>query len=137
MKPANKNFKDLHLSKTKKKILRKDGASGKASILRANHRSVTPLLPLENYSKGFSWPSKIAFVLDTIKQGSVDEVTAEIIELEGLASQEGVAEVNVTVSEFLDKLSRIGKIACKTLSGNKVYFLIPHMGKRARIAAKA
>ena len=131
MKPAIKNFQNLHLRKTRKKILGSGGASGKRSSLETNRRSVTPLLPLQYYSKGFSWPSKISFVLDSMKQGSVDEVTAELIELEGIASQEGVAELTANVSEFLDKLSKIGKVGYKSFSGKQqVYFLIPHTGKR-------
>lgn len=85
--------------------------------LRASH-----LLPVEVFSEKFSWPTKIAYVLWKLKAATAEQVAAEINELQGTASQEEVADVQITVSEFLNKLFRSGKIKAKPQPGGESHF---------------
>lgn len=88
------------------------------------HKPVPPLLPLESFSECFSWPSKISFVLFSIREGTAEDISAEIVELEGIASEDGVTEVQHTVKEMLEKLHILGKITCREDSGKRKYALI-------------
>ena len=90
------------------------------------YKPVPPLLPLESFSECFSWPSKISFVLFSIREGTAEEIAAEIVELEGVASEDGVSEIQHTVKEMLEKLYALGKITRREESGTRKYSLIPN-----------
>ncbi len=64
----------------------------------------------------FDWPAKIAFALSVIEEGTAEEIASTIVELEGDAAQGRVAEVTVTVGEFLEALQKDGRIKYGTTS---------------------
>ena len=95
------------------------------NMLKRSKKKISPLIAPSRFSECYSWPSKIAYALQFVKKGTPEEVASEIVELEGTASQEGVAELTVTVSEFLEKLRKVGKIkAHSTPEKVRVYSLI-------------
>lgn len=124
------NIQRSHFRKILQKIAGGTDSAGKRYRTPGNNKTVTPLLPLKSFSKGFSWPSKISFVLFSIKQGTAEDVAAEIAKLEGITSQEGIAEVTLTVTDFLEKLFQIGKIASRIKTGKNVYSLIHYKSKK-------
>lgn len=114
-------FQNPRLRKVREKL--QGGFTLRSNVGRSK-RKVAPLIAPSRFSECYSWPSKIAYALQFIKQGTPEQVASEIIELEGTASQEGVAEMTITVSDFLQKLSKAGKVKSISSAGRvKVYSL--------------
>ena len=53
---------------------------------------------------------KILYTLSLLHKGSAEEIASEIAELQGLASEEGVAEMNVAVEKEIEKLLDESKV---------------------------
>lgn len=114
---------DQHLKKVQEKL--QGIVTLKSNVFKKSKKKITPLIAPSRFSECYSWPSKIAYALQFIKKGTPEEVASEIVELEGTASQEGVAELTVTVSEFLEKLRKVGKIKARSKPKKaRVYSLI-------------
>jgi hypothetical protein len=77
-----------------------------------------------NYSANLSLPDKILYVLSLLKKATTDEIAMEIMELEGVSSEEGVAELTIEIHERLQKLHEEGLVTFVTEHDKKVkYFL--------------
>lgn len=53
---------------------------------------------------------KIRFVLSVMKKGSANEIGGEIAELEGIATEEGLAELIIATEQELEKLVGEGRV---------------------------
>ena len=62
------------------------------------------------FSEEFDWPTKIAYALSVLKEGTAGEIASLIAELEGDAAQERVAEVNRNVEECLETMTKEDKL---------------------------
>ena len=60
------------------------------------------------YDSAMPLREKILYVLSTLEKASAGEVAAEIMELDGLAAEEEVADTTVDVEKQLDKLHEEG-----------------------------
>jgi hypothetical protein len=77
-----------------------------------------------NYSARLSLSEKISYVLSLLRKATTDEIAMEIMELEGISSEEGVADLTIEVHETLQKLHEDGAVAFVTEHDKKVkYFL--------------
>jgi len=73
-----------------------------------------PQQPPHIFSEDFDWPVKILYALAILKEGTAAEVADFIVEQEGDAAQERVAEVNSTVKDYLEAMQKKGKIKYST-----------------------
>lgn len=53
---------------------------------------------------------KIVYVLSVMHKGGPREIAAEIVELQGIASEEGVAETTVDIESELEKMEEEGLV---------------------------
>lgn len=63
-----------------------------------------------NYNPSGSLREKILYVLSTMKKGSAGEVALEVMELDGVSSEDGVADMATDTSEELKKLWHEGVV---------------------------
>jgi hypothetical protein len=56
------------------------------------------------YDSSMPMKEKILYVLSTIEKGSTSEIAAEIIELDGICTEDGVAEITVEIETEINKL---------------------------------
>jgi predicted transcriptional regulator len=61
-----------------------------------------------NYSNSLSLREKIIYVLSVFKKESVGELSAEIMELDGIAAEESVAELTKSIEEEINNLCEEG-----------------------------
>lgn len=57
-----------------------------------------------------SLQDKVKHVLSILKKGSPDEVAMEIMEMQGIAAEEGVAELTLETTELLERLCEDGVV---------------------------
>jgi hypothetical protein len=67
-------------------------------------------MPQEINMENMSLVDKIKHVLSILKKGSPDEVAMEIMERQGVASENGVEELTVETTELLEKLCEEGVV---------------------------
>lgn len=78
-----------------------------------------PQAPPEIFSEDFDWTAKILYALSMLKQVTADEIADFIVELEGDAAQERVAEVHQIVKARLEQMQTEGSVKYgKTLPGS-------------------
>jgi hypothetical protein len=76
------------------------------------------------YSANLSLSQKIVYVLSLLKKATTDEIAMEIMELDGISSEEGVAEITIEIEEQLQKLHEEDVATFVTEHDKKVkYFL--------------
>jgi DNA-binding PadR family transcriptional regulator len=64
----------------------------------------------KHFSEASSIRDKILYVLSLMHKGSAAEIAAEIVELQGIASEEEVAEIAITIEQELEKLCEEGVV---------------------------
>jgi hypothetical protein len=62
------------------------------------------------FSDTDSFREQVLYVLSHLKKGSADEVAMELMELKGIASEEGVAELTIETEQELLRLMEEGKL---------------------------
>lgn len=67
-------------------------------------------MPEEINIENLSMPDKVKHVLSILKKGSPDEVAMEIMERQGVASENGVEELTVETTELLEKFCEEGVV---------------------------
>lgn len=77
-----------------------------------------------NFSEELSFEQQALFVLSKLKKGSAGEIAAELMELKGVASEHGVADLTVYVERQLEKLSAEGTIQAIREKHEKKRYLI-------------
>lgn len=78
----------------------------------------------DSYSSDLSLQDKVLYVLSLLQRANVDEVAMEIIELQGIASKEGVAEITAAVNEELQLLHKIGAVKIINAPELKSHFIL-------------
>lgn len=58
----------------------------------------------QNFDEALSLRDRIIHVLSIMHKGSAKEVAAEVIELQGIASEEGVEEITIDIENELEKM---------------------------------
>ena len=64
----------------------------------------------QSFAEATTLRDKIFFTLSVMHKGSIEEVASEIAELQGIASEEGIAEINTAVEAEVEKLLEESKI---------------------------
>ena len=64
----------------------------------------------QSFAEAATLRDKLFFTLSVMHKGSAEELASEIAELQGIASEEGIAEMNVAVVAEMDKLLEEGKV---------------------------
>lgn len=64
----------------------------------------------EHFSDDLSLRDRILFVLTKLQKGSADEVAMEIMELQGISTEDGVADLTEETKQELIKLNNEGVI---------------------------
>lgn len=64
----------------------------------------------QSFADAATLRDKIVFTLSLMHKGSAEELASEIAELQGIASEEGMAEINVAVEAEMEKLLDEGKV---------------------------
>ena len=64
----------------------------------------------EQFNENLSISEKILYTLSLMHKGSTEEIAAEIAELQGIASEEGIAEMNEAVANEAEKLLDEGQL---------------------------
>jgi hypothetical protein len=62
------------------------------------------------YDPSHSLREKILYVLSTMEKGSAGEVAQEVMELDGVSSEDGVADITHDIDEELKKLCHEGVV---------------------------
>ena len=63
------------------------------------------------YDSSLSLREKILYVLSVLKKESVGELSVEITELDGIAAEEGVAEITIEIEKELSQLCDEGAVS--------------------------
>lgn len=63
-----------------------------------------------HYSASLSFEQQLLYVLSQMKKGSAGEIAAELMELQGVSSEDGVADLTVQTEKELDKLCAKEKV---------------------------
>jgi len=79
-----------------------------------------------NFSVNLSLGEKIVYVLSLLKKATADEIAMEIMELEGVSTEEGVAELTIEVQQELQKLHDEGAATFVTEHDKKVKYFLKH-----------
>lgn len=61
-----------------------------------------------HFSEAKSFREQVLYVLSVLKKGSAGEVAMELMELKGISSEEGVAELTIETEQELEKLCNDG-----------------------------
>jgi hypothetical protein len=64
----------------------------------------------QHFNEARSLHEKIMFTLSVMHKGSAEEIAAAIVELQGIASEEGVAETTQAVEAELQQLLNAGSV---------------------------
>jgi len=64
----------------------------------------------KHFNEADTLREKVQYVLTVLNKASADEVAMEIMELQGIASEEGVAALTIDVEEELAKMNEEGVI---------------------------
>ena len=67
-------------------------------------------MPQEINLENMTLEDKVKHVLSILKKGSPDEVAMEIMERQGIAAEEGVAELTIETTELMERLCDEGVI---------------------------
>lgn len=65
----------------------------------------------KNFASEYSLREKILHVLSIMHKGSANEVAAEVVELQGIASEEGVESITVEIEAEMEMMAEEGIIA--------------------------
>ncbi|HEY1114008.1 MAG TPA: hypothetical protein VGE66_10620 [Chitinophagaceae bacterium] len=63
-----------------------------------------------HFNEAGSLRDKIRYVLSVMHKGSAKEIAAEVVELQGIASEDGVEEITVDVESELEKMNEEGAV---------------------------
>lgn len=74
------------------------------------------------YSSNTDITSKVIYVLSLFEKATLDEVATEIVELDGIATEEGVADVTIEIREQLNRLHHDGEIKMVTEDDKKTRY---------------
>lgn len=64
----------------------------------------------QHFTEAASLKEKVLFVLSVLQKASADEVAMEIMELQGIASEEGVAALTIDVEDELANMAEQGTV---------------------------
>jgi hypothetical protein len=64
----------------------------------------------QHFTEATTLREKVLYVLSVLQKASADEVAMEIMELQGVASEEGVANLTVDVGEELQRMMDEGLV---------------------------
>lgn len=76
----------------------------------------------QHFSSHLSLSEKVLYVLSLLKKATADEVTTEIMELQGTATEEGVADLTIATTEALNHLQCEGLLKMETESDKQTRF---------------
>lgn len=65
----------------------------------------------EHFAEANSLREQILYVLKVLEKGNASEIASEVIEMKGIASEEGVAGITITIEEELEKMKKEGIVA--------------------------
>jgi hemerythrin len=84
-----------------------------------------------HFNEAESLRDKISYVLSVMHKGSAKEIAAEVIELQGIASEDGVEEITVDIENELEKMNEEGSVVeVKEHRQKKRYSLREELGAR-------
>jgi hypothetical protein len=69
---------------------------------------------------------KIIFVLSLFEKATADQVAMEIAELQGIASEESMAELTIAVNEALHQMQHEGVLKMETAPDKLVRYSLKH-----------
>ncbi len=78
----------------------------------------------DSYSGNLSLNEKVLYVLSLLSKATADEIAMEIMELQGTAAEEGVAELNIETIEALNHLHQQGLVKMETQSNKQIYYWV-------------
>ena len=64
----------------------------------------------DKFSDKLSFSEQVLYTLSVLKKGAAGEVAMELMELKGVASEEGVAELTIETEQELDRLCTQGVV---------------------------
>lgn len=67
-------------------------------------------MPQDNIIDNLPLEDKVKHILSILKKASPDEVAMEIIEMQGIAAEEEVADLTLETKELLEKLCEAGAV---------------------------
>lgn len=75
-----------------------------------------------NYRETAPLSEKILYVLSLLKKATADEVAMEIMELQGTATEEGVADLTIATTEALKQMQHEGLVKMETESDKQTRY---------------
>ncbi len=76
------------------------------------------------YSQDFPLKQKILYVLSILKKATADEIAMEIMELDGIATEDGVADLARDTKEALDKMQIEHTIKKNSSTDKQAYYFL-------------
>lgn len=79
-----------------------------------------------HYSDKLPFGEQILYVLSVLKKGAASEVAMELMELKGISSEEGVAELTIETEQELERMYEAGTIEVVKEHREKKRYIIKH-----------
>jgi hypothetical protein len=64
----------------------------------------------QHYSSALSFEQQLLYALSKLKKGSAGEIAIELMELQGVSTEEGVADLTIHTEKQLEKLCTDGQV---------------------------
>ena len=64
----------------------------------------------DKFSDNLSFSEQVLYALSVLKKGAAGEIAMELMELKGVASEEGVAELTIETEQELERLITKGMV---------------------------
>jgi hypothetical protein len=79
-----------------------------------------------HYSEQLPFREQILYVLSVLKKGAASEVAMELMELKGISSEEGVADLTVETGHELEKMFEAGSVEVVKEKREKKRYALKH-----------
>ena len=81
---------------------------------------------LLKYNSTSSVREKVLYVLTTLEKASIDEIAMEIMELDGVSSEEGLAETIIEIENEVNELCQGGMVNKLKEHRQKLRYVLPN-----------
>ena len=75
----------------------------------------------QHFSDSLSLSEQILYALATLKEATADTIVTELMELRGIATEDGLEDLTIDINKELEKLFEAGRIKKESSQNESVY----------------
>lgn len=75
----------------------------------------------QHFSDSLSLSEQILYALATLKEATADTIVTELMELRGIATEDGLEDLTIEINKELEKLVEAGRIRKECSQNESVY----------------